>query len=839
MSFSSLLSSPKKLLNKSKGASSEKKFATNNQNQEEQQQQPLYNPKPRDTQQQGSTTTATSCSAPSAQYNGNIVSPQYITPKSPVSNRAPPPQIDTTGTTYTQPSPAALPRIRSPLSQLANFGDFTQELQQQQSQPNYQYGNPAQQQKPVQPIFALANSDNSSSSADSASTQNKLLPSKMNGSNTNAESTEVSSIYDQYSLNSPTYSQFPNQTSPRVRHLSKLSDAFSDTTINLPRRTLSEKARKTPSSFVRQSRLFSNDLSDIDSHLLNSITGQSLLLQNKLQTENLSPEFRPIVNLLNAQRLRTYCIGSFQVPVRMDNEQAWFEVDAKLTGNELAIWRPLDDEYTMEDGNDEFRPKYINLIDFRVEFLGDLQLRISQDYREDSSVLIRFHNELDFNKWISAISLSKFEYTKLNEAFTAVLLSSRGSKLLDIHVLLTHKKRFVEYEWCNIRLPEISTKWIKVYMVILPSDKHHLGRIEIYPLDKKMQKKHLIAYISDLTNLFNVYPEQSNLIDFNSIMSASGLIHVNKLYEYLFPYNNHEDKQLSPRKLIAKNYASMSRSGSNKSLSSLADNGNNATTNANNLQVPSTPKLNGGDSRSRSDSLNSTNSFFANSPTTATPLTRDRSISNASNSEKTKRFKPKSKTTTEFDLNRTNSTFFKKHAEDFASTNTMYIMPIPHPGVNAVETMVRNFIPIIDSFKLYGRPRHLASEKTNPDSMLFGLPSLPHYQYLSTRDAQDAFAEYFRLNMNQFEMEDILRDKILALMENRRHHHGKAYRGHGDVRKLYEGLDVNFDELTSPVLSGVESINGGGGADGDDNLLLNLGDPINLGSPRITSPLSV
>lgn len=830
-SFTSLLS-PKKLLNKSKG-STEKSFTTNNSKQEEQ----LLNEK---TMRNSSAVGAASpSSAPSAQYSGSIVSPQYTSnaPKSPLQEnprRVPLPQIDTTGnnTQHTHPSSAALPRIRSPLSQLANFDSFNL------NQSNYDYSAPRTnpQQKP--PIFALPNSsDNSSSSADSVS-QNKLLPSKI--SNT-AHTSDASSLYnDQYSLNSPIQSQSPfaGPASPRVRHLSKLSDAFSETT-NLPRRTLSEKARQTPSSFVRQSRVFSNDLSDIDSHLLNSLTGQSLLLQNKQQTENLSPEFRPVVNLLNAQRLRTYCVGSFQIPARVGHEQAWFEVDAKLTGNELTIWRPLDDEYTMEDGNDEFKPKYINLIDFRVEFLGDLQLRISQDYREDSSVVIKFHNELDFNKWISAIMLSKFEYTKLNEAFTAVLLSSKGSKLLDIHVLLTHKKRFIEHEWCNIRLPEISTKWIKVFMVILPSDKHHLGRIEIYPLDKKMQKKHLIAYISDLTSLFNVYPEQSNMIDFNSIMSASGLIHVNKQYEYLFPYNHHEDQHLSPRKLIAKNHESLSRSGSNKSLASLTDNNNNHTATSNSLQIPSTPKFNG-DSRSRSDSLNSATSFFANSPSmTATPLTRDRSISNASNSDKSSKKFMSKKSHTEFDLNRTNSSFFKKHADDFALTSTMYIMPIPHPGVNAVETMVRNFIPIIDSFKLYGRPRHLASEKSNPDSMLFGLPSLPHYQYLSTRDAQDAFAEYFRLNMNQFEMEDILRNKIVALMQAGGHH-GKGYRGHGDISKLYEGLDLNFDEMTSPVLSGVDSsINGGEKGEGEDVLLLNLENPMNLESPRVTSPLSV
>ena len=44
-----------------------------------------------------------------------------------------------------------------------------------------------------------------------------------------------------------------------------------------------------------------------------------------------------------------------------------------------------------------------------------------------------------------------------------------------------------------------------------------------------MQKKNLIAYISDLAGVFNVYPEQSSMIDFNSIMRAAGEIYVNKI----------------------------------------------------------------------------------------------------------------------------------------------------------------------------------------------------------------------------------------------------------------------------------------------------------------------
>ncbi|CAK9440326.1 uncharacterized protein LODBEIA_P44260 [Lodderomyces beijingensis] len=575
---------------------------------------------------------------------------------------------------------------------------------------------------------------------------------------------KISPVFDQYSLQ-PTNS--------------KMSGAH--ITGSIPRRALSEKARKAPSSFVRRSRLLSADEDDAVS--LNSLTGRSLLLQSKLESEHLLPELRPIVSLLNAQKLRTYCHGSFQIPGYMGEERVWFEVDAKLTGDELAIWRPSTDAYVIDD-NDEFKPKYINLIDARLESLGNLQIKIFQDY-SDRAVLIKFHNTADMNKWLAAITLTKFEYAKLNEAFTAVVLSAKGSKLSDIHVLLSRKKRFPQYEWCNVRLPEVSSKWIKVYMIILPSDKHHLGRIEFYPNEKKTGKKNLIAYISDLAYIFNVYPEQSNMIDSNSIMSAAGKVYVNRSFDHLFPYED-------PRKLIAKNHSSamsrsgsvsgsISRSGSNNSLSSL----NSGT-------------------RSRSGSVNSTNSFFNHTPSPCNTQTRDRSDS----------------------LNKTDSGFFKKHADAFVATNTMYIMPIPHPGVSAVETMIRNFIPIIDAFKLYGRPQHLISDKANPDSMLFGLPSLPHHQYLSIGEATEAFNQHYQPSMGPFQMEDVLKDKIVSLMRS------KPYRGHGNIARLYEKLDLDFEEFSSPPYSPQISQQISG--------LSPLGDPINLDQqPRVASPLSV
>ena len=87
-------------------------------------------------------------------------------------------------------------------------------------------------------------------------------------------------------------------------------------------------------------------------------------------------------------------------------------------------------------------------------------------------------------------------------------------------------------------------------------------------------------------------------------------------------------------------------------------------------------------------------------------------------------------------------------------------MPSLHPGVTAVETMIRNFIPIVDAFKLYGRPKRLISDKSDTASMLFGLPSLPHYQYLSNKDSERAFAQNFKIGSNWFEWPEIIAHEI-------------------------------------------------------------------------------
>lgn len=578
----------------------------------------------------------------------------------------------------------------------------------------------------------------------------------------------------------------PASLGPPSTSLNRRSRAGTSNSIfseGSPRRVLSDKVKTTPSSLVRQLRIYSNSTPPIPTDTASngslgsprSMTpvesdapGLNLLQQNRLISQSLPPELAPVVNLINAQKLRTYALGNLKVLGLIGNgEKAWFEVEAKLTGNELVIWRPSDDPYLVDGGNDEYKPKYINLNDCKIELLGDAQagyeLRFWQDFTGHSTA-VQFINNKDFIRWYSAIQLSKFEHISLNEAFTAVMLSLKGPSLSDIHILLTPKKRFPKYEWCNLRLPQISSKWLKVYMVIIPSDGKKTGRIEMYT-SEKLSKKTMILYIPMISSAYNLYPEHHTMIDFNSIMKLNGEIYVNKNHEHLFV---HQEGDASPSRTRSMSFRSHSRTGSSSSLNSLGS-----------------PQVK---SHSRNVSINSTSSFFNNAPSPNPESLQ------SSSPKKTKPSKSH------------HSSFFKsKHSSNYVTAHYLYLMPIPHPGVSPIEIMIRNFIHIIDSFKLYGRPSHLNSNKSDPESLLFSLPSLPHYEYLSIADSTSIVNKYIDEakydNWTEFQWRNVfkqfIKDKIATA----------KYRGAGNIFKLYNDLEIDtveindYETISSPKIS--------------------------------------
>ncbi|KAK6463734.1 hypothetical protein DFJ63DRAFT_127079 [Scheffersomyces coipomensis] len=75
----------------------------------------------------------------------------------------------------------------------------------------------------------------------------------------------------------------------------------------------------------------------------------------------------------------------------------------------------------------------------------------------------------------------------------------------------------------------------------------------------------------------------------------------------------------------------------------------------------------------------------------------------------------------------------KKSNDDFRNTS-IFIMPEPHSAVPGFDTLIRFLVPLMDSFGLYGRPQRLKANRTDPTSLLFGLPTLPHVHYLQLED---------------------------------------------------------------------------------------------------------
>ncbi|OBA22134.1 hypothetical protein METBIDRAFT_77610 [Metschnikowia bicuspidata var. bicuspidata NRRL YB-4993] len=541
-------------------------------------------------------------------------------------------------------------------------------------------------------------------------------------------------------------------------------------------------------SFIRHSRVLSGT-STIAGGLNSMVLPlQTLRHRQKTIITDLPAELLPVVNLANAQRLRHYASGP--ISLLTEDGLAWLAADATLTGTELLLWFA-----------GHLKPRYLNIQDCSIVPSrgpvpgGDLlyDLLVLQDY-DFNVVSLRFADALDMHTWLAAMQLAKFEHTSLNEAFTAVVLSWKGPQLSDIYTLLAHKKRFTRFEWCNLRLPQVSNKWIKVFMAIVPGDAKKNGRVEIYASDK-ITKKNLILYVNDVFSVYNVYPEDHRMIDFNLIMKLDGEAFVNRLYEHLFSGNA---SPTSPKP--------HSRRSSVTSFGSLN---------------PPTPVQVSG-TRSRSTSISSTSSFFTHAPSPKL----DAPVSN-----------PGSPTTK-------SKHFFKKQtANNFVTTNYLYLMPEAHPGVSAIEIMLRNFVHIIDAFKLYGRPDHLNSDKKDPISMLFGLPSLPHYCYLDLEDAYGVVAANFdtaRLqNWGQGEWRTTLKEYLRCKQID------TDFKGTDNIYDLFNSVNDEGDSgsiadgAISPLQSKMQSpqknpfnmnLSGSGSSD-DFQKMYKDGDSIGLGKP--------
>lgn len=95
----------------------------------------------------------------------------------------------------------------------------------------------------------------------------------------------------------------------------------------------------------------------------------------------------------------------------------------------------------------------------------------------------------------------------------------------------------------------------------------------------------------------------------------------------------------------------------------------------------------------------------------------------------------------------------------------LFLMPHQHSSVSGFDTLIRFLVPLLDAFGLYGRPKRLKADRLDPDSLLFGLPTLPHVHYLE--DLEELLqlakrADFFSMDTKQWNnlFKDIMLTKL-------------------------------------------------------------------------------
>ncbi|CAI4034397.1 hypothetical protein SMKI_10G1870 [Saccharomyces mikatae IFO 1815] len=310
--------------------------------------------------------------------------------------------------------------------------------------------------------------------------------------------------------------------------------------------------------------------------------------------------------------------------------------------------------------------------------------------------------------------ISIFEFISTYKALTGTIISSYGLRMSDMHVILNSPFNFKD--WCEVYID--GQGWVKVWCHIdkvsknnnpkTNSDHDAKGKYQIrfYRDDKSTSSKNCVFFIPD-----NEYVQD---IFFYNANSAEPSKSMNEFFE-----------GLQMIKLVGN-----VRFCSDTDLTDIMDNGS----------VYSSANNGSGDSSSAA--LNN------ESPNT-TPKSRTF-------------FSPKGHKRNSSHVSSLTSRSAKKPITNFTTrTNGLLIRPLPHHGVHHLEAMIRFIIPLMDCARLYGRPVQFKTDRTDMNSLMFGLPKLPSVDYF----AQEEIAHLMTQDFNPLKEEDT--DDTMALTMSR------------------------------------------------------------------------
>lgn len=310
--------------------------------------------------------------------------------------------------------------------------------------------------------------------------------------------------------------------------------------------------------------------------------------------------------------------------------------------------------------------------------------------------------------------ISIFEFISIYKALTGTVISSYGLRMSDMHIILNSPFNFKD--WCEVYLD--GQGWVKVWCHIdkvsktnnskSSSDSDAKGKYQIrfYRDDKSTSSKNCVFFIPD-----NEYVQD---IFFYNINAAEPSKNMNDFFQ-----------GLQMIKLVGN-----VRFCSDTDFNDVVDSGSIYSS------------ANNGSGDSSSTALNN------ESPNT-TPKSRTF-------------FSPKGHRRNSSHVSSLTSRSTKKPITNFTTrTNGLLIRPLPHHGVHHLEAMIRFIIPLMDCARLYGRPVQFKTERTDINSLMFGLPKLPSVDYF----AEEEIAHLMTQEFNPLKEKDT--DDTMALTMSR------------------------------------------------------------------------
>lgn len=287
--------------------------------------------------------------------------------------------------------------------------------------------------------------------------------------------------------------------------------------------------------------------------------------------------------------------------------------------------------------------------------------------------------------------LSIFEYSSVFKAMTGTVISGLGIRLSDMHVILSSS--FNYKDWCEVYIKDEG--WVKLWCHIDKVGRRSGGenrdgryQIKFYRDKKSTSTKNLVCFIPDCEDVQDIFfykdcksnTREISQLGLDDLVDQLNMIRV--VGNVLYPQDGFSQRNRS-------------RSSSSVSFFTSSSSRRNST-------VVSTP---------------------------TSPASKLKLLSPVKTHQR-------KKSEVSMESNHSRYTDLENCTVD---SKGLLIRPLPHSGVHWLEAMIRMVIPMMDCTRLYGRPSHFKTERTDPDSLMFGLPRLPVVDYLAKEELQQLF----------------------------------------------------------------------------------------------------